>query len=755
MDNHDHHPMSKSAIADASAAETTQIQIEGMTCASCVARVERSVAKVEGVDDVAVNFANSIGTITHSGQLDKSKIVAAIEKAGYTVKVKSDDIHSHHSASEHAAHLAAESAEQMNRARLELIIAATLTIPTIAISMLWHPRAVWMNWLLFAMATPVIFVAGRQFFKNTWNALKHFTTTMDTLISVGTTAAWIYSLYGLLKFSNNSHMQSEHIYFEVGAGIIVLVLLGRHLESRAKTRMSGAIQKLMGLTPKNAIRLTTDGLEESIPIDKVSVGDLLKLRPGEKVAVDGIVTEGETYIDESMLTGEPVPVAKEVDSSVTAGTVNQSGAITYRAEKIGADTMLSQIVKMVERAQGSKAPMQRLADKVSAIFVPIVIGIALLTAIITFATGGTIDTAILRAVAVLVIACPCALGLATPTALMVGTGRGAELGILVKDGEALERAGAVKTVLLDKTGTITKGKPELTEVVVLSGLDRNQALTLAASLESKSEHPIALAVVNGAKNDSLSQSQVSEFEAMRGKGVKGIIEGRTYYLTSPKAALEFFKLDKDAETLILNLQKEGKTTFVLHDGATALALLAVADVIDKNSREAIKNLHDLDIETVMVTGDNRATAEVIAAQVGIESVEAEVLPEGKVAVVEKRQLNGGVAMVGDGINDAPALAQADLGIAMGHGTDVAMETAGITILRSDLRAVAKSIGLSRATLNTIRWNLFWAFIYNALMIPLAAFGFLSPMLAAGAMAFSSVSVILNSLRLKSFARGAA
>lgn len=750
MENHDHHSMS--AIAEAPAAETTQIQIEGMTCASCVARVERSVAKVEGVEDVAVNFANHVGTITHSGDIDTSKILAAVEKAGYTAKVKSDDIHSHHSASEHAAHLAVESAEQMNRARLELVIAATLTIPTIAISMLWHPRAVWMNWLLLAMATPVIFVAGRQFFKNTWNALKHFTTTMDTLIAVGTTAAWIYSFYGLLKFSNNSHMQSEHIYFEVGAGIIVLVLLGRHLESRAKTRMSGAIQKLMGLAPKNAIRFTKDGLEETIPIDQVSAGDLIKLRPGEKVAVDGIVTDGETYIDESMLTGEPVPVEKEVDSPITAGTVNQSGAITYRAEKIGSDTMLSQIVKMVERAQGSKAPMQRLADQVSAIFVPVVIGIALLTGIITYATGGSVDMAILRSVAVLVIACPCALGLATPTALMVGTGRGAELGILVKDGEALERAGAVKTVLLDKTGTITKGKPELTDVVALGGLDRNQALILAASLESKSEHPVALAVVKGAKYDSLNLSAVSEFEAMRGKGVKGVIDGQLWYLTSPKATQESFTLNTEAETVILNLQKEGKTTFVLHDGSAAQAFLAVADVVDENSREAIKNLHDLGIETVMVTGDNRATAEVIAAQVGIASVEADVLPEGKVAVVEKRQLSGGVAMVGDGINDAPALAQADLGIAMGHGTDVAMETAGITILRSDLRAVAKSIGLSRATLNTIRWNLFWAFIYNALMIPLAAFGFLSPMLAAGAMAFSSISVILNSLRLKSFGK---
>lgn len=728
--------------------EPIEIDIKGMTCASCVARVEKAIGKVEGVTEVSVNFANSVGTVNHSGA-ESERIVQAVVDAGYGAAVKSRDMHAHHSADEHAAHLAAESEAEMNAARNELILAAILTVPTIVISMVWHPRPVWVNWTLFALTTPVIFFFGRQFFRNTWKALKHWSTTMDTLIAVGTSAAWIYSLYGLIAFGADSHMQSEHIYFEVGAGIVVLVLLGRYLESRAKTRMSGAIQKLMGLAPKTAIRVNADGTESEVSIKDLSIGDTIRLKPGEKVAVDGIVLSGSTFIDESMLTGEPIPVEKEEGAAVTAGTVNQSGSITYRAEKVGADTMLAQIVKMVERAQGSKAPMQRMVDKVSSIFVPVVIGLSILTAILTLVFSGTVDQAVLRAVAVLVIACPCALGLATPTALMVGTGRGAELGILVKDGEALERAGTIKTVLLDKTGTITKGKPELTDLVTFGEMSRTESLRIAASLESQSEHPIAKAVVRAASDEDISITAPSEFQSLRGKGVEAVIGGAKWYLTSPGATKDFFKMESKVDESVAEFQNEGKTAFVLHDGAQAHAVLAVADVVDENSQLAVQRIKDLGLSPIMVTGDNRATAEVIARQVGISEVEAEVLPEGKADIVKKHQSHGPVAMVGDGINDAPALAQADLGIAMGHGTDVAMETAGVTILRSDLRAVANSVSLSRATLTTIRWNLFWAFAYNTAMIPLAAFGFLSPMLAAGAMAFSSVSVILNSLRLKS------
>jgi P-type Cu+ transporter len=741
---HTHHDHASSPATP----ETTQLDIEGMSCASCVARVEKSLSKVEGVDEATVNFANHIGTVNHAHGVTPEQLIGAVEKAGYSATIKADEMASVHEGMDHSAHAKASSESQIQRAKIELILAVLLTIPIIGISMAWHPRPGYMNWLLFALTTPVIFYFGRQFFTLTWKAAKHFTTTMDTLIAVGTFAAWGYSVYGLLRFAD-PHMQSEHIYFESAAGIVVLVLLGRYLEERAKTQMSGAIKKLMGLAPKTATRIMEGGSEETVSLGDVKPGDLLKLRPGEKVAVDGVVESGSSFVDESMLTGEPVPVEKGEGESVTAGTVNQDGSLTYRAQKVGAETMLAQIVKMVERAQGSKAPMQRLADKVSSIFVPAVIVIAVLTGILTFVFLGSTDAAILRAVAVLVIACLCALGLVTLVVLMVGTGRGAELGILVKDGQVLERAGAIRTVLLDKTGTITHGKPELTNLVPVGGLDKDHVLRIAAGLESNSEHPVAKAVVRVANEAGLILPEVTGYETIRGKGVRGTIDGREWYLVSPLAASDEVDLT-EVQASINQLQGEAKTAFILHDGSAVAAIFAVADVVDGHSRQAIAELHNLGLKTVMVTGDNRATAESIAAQVGIDSVEAEVLPDGKAGIVSEHQKGGPVAMVGDGINDAPALAQADLGIAMGHGTDVAMETAGITILRSDLRAVPKAILLSRATMNTIKGNLFWAFVYNVLMIPLAAIGLLSPMIAAGAMAFSSISVILNSLRLKRF-----
>jgi P-type Cu+ transporter len=721
--------------------ETTEtvLDIEGMTCASCVRRVEKALGKAEGVESANVNFATNQATVVHSGLVDENALKKAVEKAGYGVRER-EDIHAHHTADEHAEHLRQESAAEIAGMRTNLIVAAALTIPTVAISMLWHPRPEWANMLLFVLATPVIFWNGSKFFVVAFRALRHFGTTMDTLIAMGSGAAWAYSTYALIRYSGNAHHQSEHVYFETGAAIVTLILLGRFLESKAKTRMSDAIRKLAELAPKEAWKVLESGEETLTPIDKIRVGDLVRVKPGERVAVDGSVVSGESYVNEAMISGEPIPVSKHAGDKVTGGTVNEQGSFVLRAEKVGSDTLLAHIAKMVARAQGSKAPMQSLADKVSSIFVPIVILIALGTLAAYLATGHTLDQSILPAVAVLVIACPCALGLATPTALMVGTGRGAELGILVKDGEALERAGAVKTVLLDKTGTLTQGKPGLTDIVVSGGWSEDEALAAAASLEAMSEHPIAKAVVRAASSRGLALLAVEGFTAVRGVGVTGLVAGKRLEVGRARVA------SPDVE----KLEAQGKTVFaaVREDGAEAV--FAVSDTVSESAADAIRELRELGIEPIMVTGDNRKTAEAVAAGVGIEKVEAQVMPGDKAAIVERHQQHGAAAMVGDGINDAPALAQADLGIAMGEGTDVAMETAGITLLRSDLRGVAKSIRLARATLGTIKSNLFWAFVYNVVMIPLAALGILSPMLAAGAMAMSSISVILNSLRLRRF-----
>ena len=594
--------------------------------------------------------------------------------------------------------------------------------------------------LLFVLATPVILFSGSKFLVVAAKALRHGSTTMDTLIAMGSGAAWAYSTYSLVAHSGHSHVQSEHIYFETGAAIVTLILLGRYLEARAKTRMSDAIRKLASLAPKEAWKVLATGEEVLTPIGNIGVGDLIRVKPGERIAVDGVVQSGESYVDESMISGEPMPVAKTIQDRVTAGTVNEQGSFVFRAEKIGADTMLAQIARMVARAQGSKAPMQGMADKVSSIFVPIVI----LVAVATFAgyalTGHSLDQSILPAIAVLVIACPCALGLATPTALMVGTGRGAELGILVKDGQALERAAHVQTVLIDKTGTVTIGKPQLTDLQAEGAWTYEEALAESASLESQSEHPIAKAVVRAAREKGLMLEPVDGFTALAGHGVSGVVKGRRLEIGRPVIHSE----------IIARLEGEGKSVFTAQRADGARAIFAVSDVVAPTSAQAIQDLQTLGIKTVMVTGDNRSTAEAVAAAVGIESVEAQVLPGDKANIVAKQQEFGATAMVGDGINDAPALAQADLGIAMGKGTDIAMETAGITLLRSDMRGVATAIRLARATLSTIKSNLFWAFAYNVVMIPLAALGILSPMLAAAAMALSSISVILNSLRLKRF-----
>jgi Cu+-exporting ATPase len=726
----------------ASETQETQLKIDGITCASCVRRVEKALTKTPGVTSANVNFATHEATVQHGKEVDLGQLQKAVEGAGYGAKSLDPDPHVHHTPSEHAEHLRQESAEELSRMRTNLIVAAGLTAPVLAISMFWHPRPIWANVLLFVLATPVIFGTGAKFFVVAWKALRHFSTTMDTLIAMGSGAAWAYSTYSLIAFSAHSHLQSEHIYFETGAAIVTLILLGRYWEARAKSRMSDAIKTLVGLAPKTALKVLPSGEEVETPVDHIQVGDLIRVKPGERIAADGSVENGESFVNESMLTGEPVPVSKSIGDNVTGGTVNGQGSFVFRAEKVGADTALSQIAKMITRAQGSKAPLQGLADKVSSIFVPIVIVLAALTLVAYLVAGHGLDQGVLAAVAVLVIACPCALGLATPTALMVGTGRGAELGILVKDGEALERAGNIKTVLLDKTGTITLGKPQLTDIEVSGAWSEDEALRQAASLENQSEHPVARAVVEAAAEKGLDLAQVSGFLALSGHGVSGIIEGKR---------LEIGRAQIDSET-VWRLEAEGKTVFIANREDGARAIFAVSDVISPTSADAIRELMAMDIEPVMVTGDNRTTAEAVASKVGITRVEAQVLPADKAEFVKRYQSHGATAMVGDGTNDAPALAQADLGIAMGGGTDVAMETAGITLLRSDLLGVPQAIRLAKATLSTIKSNLFWAFSYNVVMIPLAAMGILSPMLAAAAMALSSISVILNSLRLRRFGR---
>ncbi|MBS1701396.1 MAG: copper-translocating P-type ATPase [Armatimonadetes bacterium] len=725
----------------------TQLDIKGMSCASCVLRIEKALNKVPGVETASVNFATHQATVHHRHGTTTDDLLDAVKGAGYEARSSEENIHFHHTASEHTEHVRMESASELSKARVNLWMSVFLSVPVVLLSMLWHPRPEWANWLIFGLSTPVIFWCGRQFFVLTARALKHFATTMDTLVAMGTGAAWAYSTYSLIALHGHGHLQSEHIYFETGTVIVTLILLGRYLESKAKSRMSDSIRKLMDLAPKFATVVGPDGTERQVPIGGVKKGDMIRVKPGESIAVDGVVTEGESFVDESMITGEPIPVKKSVGDFVTGGTVNDHGTLLFRAEHVGSETMLAQIAKMVQRAQGSKAPLQGLADKISSIFVPIVIGISILTFTAYLFTGHSVDAAIMPAVAVLIIACPCALGLATPTALMVGTGRGAELGILVKDGKSLEIAGGIKTILLDKTGTLTKGKPTLTDLKVIGDWSEDEALSFAAALESASEHPIGLAVVDEAKKRNLRIDPVRDFQAIQGKGVSGNVNGVAGVVGRVSLSSD---LPVGIHLAISELEGQGKTAFVVAS-SNRFACIAVSDVLGDHSKEAIEQIKALGIHPVMVTGDNKVTAMSVAKLAGISTVESQVLPADKAAIVERYQKEGVTAMVGDGINDAPALAQADLGFAMGSGTDVAMETAGITLLRSDLRGVAQGVSLARATLVTIRWNLFWAFAYNIVMIPLAAAGLLSPMLAAGAMAFSSVSVILNSLRLRMFA----
>jgi Cu+-exporting ATPase len=726
------------------------LAIEGMTCASCVRTVEGALAKVPGVSDASVNLATETARVRFAeAPVAVPDLVKAVKAAGYGAREREAGSEER----EQAARLA-----ELGRTRRRLIVALVLGGATMVLSMAPHliggiEHADWRTYLLFLFATPVQFYAGWPFYRTAFAAARHRQTNMSTLVVVGTTAA--YGISVAATFFPNGFFAArlephQFLYYETSAVIIALVLLGRYLEARARAHTSDAIKKLVQIGAKTARVRRKGGEEVEIPITDVQVGDVVIVRPGEKIAVDGLIIAGSSAVNESMITGESIPVEKSAGSEVIGGTLNTSGAFRFRAMRVGQQTMLAQIIRLVEDAQGSKAPIQRLVDTVSSYFVPAVFGVAALTALVwlLFGPEPRLTYALTAFVAVLIIACPCAMGLATPTAIMVGTGRGAEHGILIKSAEALERAGKVRAIILDKTGTLTEGKPLVTDVVPLNGLSETELLQLAATAERQSEHPLAQAIVDAAVARGVAPGDAERFEALSGHGVRAVVAGHEVLVGSARHV--------GADGSGAELAAQGKTTVHVARDGQPVGIIGIADTIRPSARHAVEQLRRLGLEVVMMTGDNERTAAAIAAKAGIERFFAGVLPEAKAEYVKKLQGEGKrVAMVGDGVNDAPALAQADLGIAIGSGTDVAIETGEIVIIGGDLRAVPKAIALSRTTVRTIWQNLFWAFAYNVGLIPLAAGVFypftgwlLAPMLAAAAMALSSVTVVTNSLRLR-------
>ena len=744
----------------------TIIPISGMTCASCAKAVERSVGKLDGVQTVDVNFATEKASISYIAEKVKlSEIKEAIKKAGYEPR----DAENKNAVDEDKI----RKEKEVKSLWIKFIVSAVFAVPLFYIAMgqmikepfgplplpqIINPDINPLNFgLIQLFLTIPIVIAGYKFYTIGTKAILSKSPNMDSLIAIGTGAALSYSLYSLYLTFNGDMMAIHNMYFESAGVIITLVLLGKFLESVAKGKTSEAIKKLMGLSPKTAI-IIKDNKEIEIPIEEVEVGDVIVVKPGSKIPVDGIVVEGHTSVDESMLTGESIPVEKSVGSHVVGASINKNGTIKFKAEKVGSDTAISQIIKLVEDAQGSKAPIAKLADVISGYFVPIVFAIAVIVSIAWFISGKDIEFALSIFIAVLVIACPCALGLATPTAIMVGTGKGAENGILIKGGEALESTHKINTIVFDKTGTITEGKPVVTDIITDGDINKDELLKIAASAEKGSEHPLGEAIVKEGEKKNLGLYNIDKFVAIPGHGIeveiesKGILLGNKKLMQDRKIALR--KLEEISD----KLAAEGKTPMYIAINNKIAGIIAVADIVKESSAKAIMKLHDMGIEVAMITGDNKKTADAIARQVGIDKVLAEVLPQDKSSEVKKLQSEGRfVAMVGDGINDAPALAQADIGMAIGSGTDVAMESADIVLMKSDLMDVPTAIKLSRSTMRNIKENLFWAFAYNVIGIPIAAgvlylFGgpLLNPVIAALAMAFSSTSVLLNALRLKRF-----
>jgi len=737
---------------------TVEIPVTGMTCANCAMTIERTLnKKVPGVVKASVNFATERAHVEYIPTISTiDDMISAIERAGYGAIRPDETIEGED------AELAARKAEIKNQTR-KFLVGALFTAPLFFLSMgrdfgligLWA-HAAWVNWLFLALATPVQFYTGWDYYTGGWKSLKNGSANMDVLVAMGSSVAYFYSLAVLLYSPIG-----EHVYFETSAVIITLIKLGKMLEARTKGRTGGAIRKLMGLRPKTATILE-DGKEKEIPLSQVKVGDVVIVHPGESIPVDGVVLEGESTVDESMLTGEPIPVDKHPGAKLAGGTINGEGRLKFEANRVGKDTVLAQIIRLVQEAQGSKAPIQALADRVAAVFVPGVIGIAFLTFILWWAIGGDFVPAMIRLVAVLVIACPCALGLATPTAIMAGTGKGAEKGMLFKNSEALEMATKLNTIVLDKTGTITMGKPSVVNVIVSDTLIKNEEelLRLGASVERGSEHPLGKAIVKEAEKSGIDLFEPDAFKALMGSGVQAKINGQEVLVGKPNWFNEMGINFDDAKDQVRSLQDEGKTVMMVVVDKKLAGMIAVADTVKPESAEAIQELHEQNLKVVMLTGDNTQTARAIASEVNIDEIVAEVRPEEKSAKIKGLQDKGEkVGMVGDGINDAPALAQADVGLAIGTGTDVAIESGDVILVSGNLKGVAKAIQLSRATMRTVRQNLFWAFFYNVVLIPLAAgvlypFEFLPaflrqlhPILAALAMAMSSITVVSNSLLL--------